>query len=1007
MKKIITNLPSALTLFGIFFISVVSLSAQSTIVTNDRSERKDGQPPVLNATCGDLGAENNSWGPWIAEEGYHPFGSVPVFFAPMTNPTSPRFTIVTGGAIDQCSVGSTGPLLPVVAPGFGNFSIRLGEPVRDGLSDRCTNTSPYPPPSGGASGNGCSERLHCSFTVGINDTNFLYAYAIILENPNPTTNSHTLIEAPFAEIYILAPKTGGGVDTVPCSHRKYTANVNGQTTPGFYTGTCVNQGGSDVVSYKPWTTVGVNLTQYVAKTLTVVITNTDCGKGGHFCHSYWDFACPPISGNDPPFCLGSQVTLVGPSSDPSNPYTYEWYVNGKPYGSPIATSISIVPTPKIGDVYAVLVHQNSKCNFWVPFTPKPLRITSNFTAVGGCGGTKVNFTDKSTTPDNSAIVKWDWNFGGGIPNTSQAQNPTGILYTKPGTYSVTLISTSKGGCVDSITLTVTIAPIPVAAFNSNIVCFNNPTTFLDSSYGTPTPTKWDWNFGDGNSSVSKDPKHLYGAPGSYTVILIATDPNGCKDTIKHQVYINPLPEAKFVSNEVCFGNTTCFNNLSSISPGKIIKMSWIFGDPASGNLNVDSVPAPCHKYNAIKNYSVTLTVTSDSGCQSTIVHPVTFSPPPVALFASTPVCLNDPTSFTSSSTSSTTDPIKIWDWSFGDGIKSNLPNPTHIYAAGTFTATLIVTTVGGCKDTIDKPIVVHAPPVANFLKPDSGCAPLRVGYTDLSTSSDGTVSSWKWSFPGGSPLTSTIKDPQNINYTVPGTYSVSLIITTTFGCQDTIQLPMIKVFPWPKAEFSVSPTIAPATDPVFKFLEMWQPSNLPKWSWNFGDNTPFDSMTANPVHSYSASVNQNDFYTKQICLSVKNEHGCWDNVCHEVKLIPEFTFYIPNTFTPNADSINDMFFGKCRGVKEYDIWLFDRWGNQIWDCHHDDKNTNWDNDATSPRQDGLASYCKWDGKVVQGGLDMGGNSRIYAQQDVYVWKVKLLDIFNKRHTYIGHVNIVK
>ena len=125
----------------------------------------------------------------------------------------------------------------------------------------------------------------------------------------------------------------------------------------------------------------------------------------------------------------------------------------------------------------------------------------------------------------------------------------------------------------------------------------------------------------------------------------------------------------------------------------------------------------------------------------------------------------------------------------------------------------------------------------------------------------------------------------------------------------------------------------------------------------------------------SATVNQNDFYTKQICLQVQNQHGCWDTVCHEVKLIPEFEFYIPNTFTPNGDGMNEMFYGKCRGVKEYNIWVFDRWGNQLWDCHHSDKNTNWDSDVTTPKQEGLSSYCQWDGIVVQGGLDMGIDRR--------------------------------
>ena len=144
-------------------------------------------------------------------------------------------------------------------------------------------------------------------------------------------------------------------------------------------------------------------------------------------------------------------------------------------------------------------------------------------------------------------------------------------------------------------------------------------------------------------------------------------------------------------------------------------------------------------------------------------------------------------------------------------------------------------------------------------------------------------------------------------------------------------------------------------------------------------------------------------YNYNVCLKVQNIHGCWDTICKTVELIPEFEFYIPNTFTPNGDGINEFFFGKCRGVKEYNIWVFDRWGNLLWDCHHNDKNTNWDGTG----QDGLSSFCQWNGVVVHGGQDMSGNSGLLAQEDVYVWKVKLMDIFDKQHSYIGNVNIVK
>src|SRR3990172_8357987 len=80
--------------------------------------------------------------------------------------------------------------------------------------------------------------------------------------------------------------------------------------------------------------------------------------------------------------------------------------------------------------------------------------------------------------------------------------------------------------------------------------------------------------------------------------------------------------------------------------------------------------------------------------------------------------------------------------------------------------------------------------------------------------------------------------------------------------------------------------------------------------------------------------------------------------------------YTPNTFTPNGNGVNEFFFGKGRGIKEYDIWIFDRWGNLIWDCHYSGSNTGWD----VKMMDGMSSACKWDGIVESGGADMNGRS---------------------------------
>ena len=1034
-------------------------------------------------TCGDLGAENG-WSLWQAAEGYNLYGGIPypTFFG-FAAPTSPRFNITTGAGVDPCTIGTLGPQVPVVCPGFGNFSIQLGQPNTSGLNGGCTSSGLYPPPGLGAAGNGCSEHLKFPITVVPADTNFIYAFAIVVENP---ASGHTASEAPFAEIYIL-DQLG---DTVPCSHQKYVADLAGGVGPGFYAASCagsINPGyppNGMIVSYRPWTYVGVNLAKYVGKNLTIHIVNSDCALGGHYCYSYWDFACPPLTGAVAPFCLGQQTTVVAPASDPANPYTYTWYQNHVLYtGPPSSTSQSITPTPAVGDTFAVHVHQTSGCDFWMPFAPQILSINANFTLTNSCGTVKftdaststtagpivnwnwsfpggnpatantatatvqyppgsytvtlivtsqsgckdtfqlpvstgnplaafntgpvclgllTQFTDASTGGTNDPVATWDWNFGDASAN-SAAQNPS-HLYAAAGTYSVTQIVTTQSGCKDTIVQTVTVNPPPVSLFTSNIVCFNNPTVFTDQSVGNNTVSTWAWNFGDGNTSALQSPSHTYGTSGTFTVTLIVTNNSGCKDTLSLTSIINPLPVANFNSVPVCIGNPTSFTDGSTVTPGTITAWSWNFGDPASGPANTSAAQNPTHTYNGTGPYTVILTVTSDSGCQSTKTLQATLNPLPVAAITPKNVCLNALTNFTDASTSPVGHAINTWDWNFGDGTpNSNQQNPSHTYVtAGTFTLTLIVTTVDGCKDTVNNTVTIYNHPIANFSKPDSGCAPLCVDYTDLSTSVDGNIAGWVWSFPGAATSTSGAQNPKKICYNKPGSYSVSLLVTSSFGCVDSIKLPMINVYPWPKADFCVTPNIAPATDPVFNFCDQWS-QDVVNWSWNFGDNSNVDSVNTDPAHSYSATAISNDFYTYNICIRVQNQHGCWDTTCKVVELIPEFEFYIPNTFTPNSDGMNEFFFGKCRGVKDYNIWVFDRWGNELWDCHRTDKNTNWD----SPGQDGLSSFCKWDGKVAGGGMDMNSHTNQLAQEDVYVWKVELVDIFNKPHTYIGHVNIVR
>jgi hypothetical protein len=146
-------------------------------------------------------------------------------------------------------------------------------------------------------------------------------------------------------------------------------------------------------------------------------------------------------------------------------------------------------------------------------------------------------------------------------------------------------------------------------------------------------------------------------------------------------------------------------------------------------------------------------------------------------------------------------------------------------------------------------------------------------------------------------------------------------------------------------------------------------------------------------HNYSASVQDNDFYQFESRLYVTTRYGCTDTVVRKVEINPDFSFFLPNAFTPDdKDGLNPTFFGKGRGIKEYEFFVFDRWGLEIWSCNAAGDNVQYD------RQDseGLPSRCAWNGYYE--------GSRV--QQDVYVWLVRLVDVYGRRHSYTGRVSVV-
>lgn len=166
-------------------------------------------------------------------------------------------------------------------------------------------------------------------------------------------------------------------------------------------------------------------------------------------------------------------------------------------------------------------------------------------------------------------------------------------------------------------------PLPQPDFNSTSECFNQITTFTDlSTVSNGNIVSWQWNFGDGiSSSTNHNPSYLYTAPGNYNVQLIAVSDLGCMDSVTKTITVNPNPVVNFVANDTfgCQPLCTSFQNYSSIVSGTNMLWVWDYGDGSS----VDSTFAIDHCFVnpsgvSVMSYTISLTVTSDSGCVTTL-----------------------------------------------------------------------------------------------------------------------------------------------------------------------------------------------------------------------------------------------------------------------------------------------------------------------------------------------------------------------------------------------------
>lgn len=424
---------------------------------------------------------------------------------------------------------------------------------------------------------------------------------------------------------------------------------------------------------------------------------------------------------------------------------------------------------------------------------------------------------------------------------------------------------------------------PTVAFSVNDTdqCFkNNSFTFTNSSsISSGSITTYNWFFGDADNSNATSPTKSYTTADTFDVTLFATSNLNCDNFIVKQVIVFPNPTAKIENNNtfLCFKNHQIdFVDSSKIASGNYT-VKWFFGDGDS-----TTISNPSHSYIKDSTYRVKLRAESGLGCLALDSQDITINPTPSVLFSAndSDQCLND-NSYTFTNTSTIrTGSISTYAWNFGDATVSSATSPTKTYtASGAKTVRLIATSDLGCNDTLSNQVMVFRKPTQGFTINDSTqCFTNNVfNFNNTSTIGGTDTMFYMWYFGDGNTSTDTNKI---YNYAVHGNYTAKLVVTSNYGCKDSISK-NIFVYPQPQPAFTVNDTDQCLNNQNFIFTNN---STIPtgtiaSYSWRFGNNDT-SNITSPTKTDYSIQD------TLTVLLIALSNEGCYDTTSQEIIVFP-------------------------------------------------------------------------------------------------------------------------
>lgn len=612
--------------------------------------------------------------------------------------------------------------------------------------------------------------------------------------------------------------------------------------------------------------------------------------------------------------------------------------------------------------------------------------------VSSCPPLEAQFTNQSAY---YSVVHWD--FGDG--NTSTDVNPV-HFYSYPGTYIITLIVTGVSGCTDQATDTVIVhGPTGTFTYSPATGCDSLVTHF---SVASDSSVNYVWDYGDGEtlSGPQNSTTHTYPDTGTYIPRIILINIDHCQVPVTGQ---NPIHVYRAYAGLGLSGSSGCGSASvqlrdSSTSNDAVGGWFWDFGDGVTSGLQ-----NPSHTYTQPGNYTLTHAVVTLNGCTDTIrwrdtIH--VFQPPAIQLPPDTSACVPITLSFSASVLVG--DSLR-WYWNLGNGQKATtpVPPPGAYTQAGVYNVTAQVVDAHGCTDSAAEVVTIHPLPAtsgggnyilcqgtpitlqgsgadryvwspAQYLSCTQCAAPQAnppgdaeffvTGYTvygcsapdsayvhvvhppKVVTNGDTTVclggyyrlrasgaDYYSWSPSVG------LTDPSSPDpvATPPATTTYTVAGSDSAHCFAIDKSVTINVNPIPTVD--AGPDVTASAGVPFPLHITYSP-DVVSWQW-----TPPNGLSCDSCPDPSASPTGNTFYT----ITVRNEDGCTAQDTMTVFVTcGGGNVFIPNTFSPNGDGMNDVFYPRGKGVAQVKSFrVFNRWGQLVFERYNfnvNDRSSGWD-----------------------------------------------------------------